>query len=120
MEAGPKEGGGWLGQLSEKQKAQLKEKPQPKKRAQKRQEPGKTLKDAPTGSGGSSGPKGHKTTEGRPSPKSGGKRLDNRREPDPEGFSKIFGRRTQGSQEQITSTGRNRALQRRGAQEGGS
>eukprot|EP00972_Heterocapsa_arctica_P084285 12417226-Heterocapsa_arctica.AAC.1 len=51
MKAGPKEGGGWLGQLSEKLKAQLKEKPQPKKQAQKRQETAKPLQGSPAGSG---------------------------------------------------------------------
>eukprot|EP00972_Heterocapsa_arctica_P036280 5339984-Heterocapsa_arctica.AAC.1 len=73
MEAGTKEGGGWLGQLSERLKGQLKEKPQPKKQAQKRQEAVKPLQGSPAGSGRSNAPKSHKTTEGQPSPKAGGK-----------------------------------------------
>eukprot|EP00972_Heterocapsa_arctica_P024718 3645545-Heterocapsa_arctica.AAC.1 len=41
----------------------------------------------------------------QPAPPKEGKPYDNRRGPDPEGFSKLFGRRTQNSQEQIVSIG---------------
>eukprot|EP00972_Heterocapsa_arctica_P053904 7939723-Heterocapsa_arctica.AAC.1 len=97
--------GDWLGNLNDRLKAQQRANLQPKKQPQKRQKSGQPRQGPPKDWAGPNAPKDRKIREVQPLREAGGKMGVSQRAPDPEGFSRLFGRRTLGSQEQRAGTG---------------